>query len=554
MPAHFLSLPDIDQTVARPAIFSIINQLSEITKLPKDTQINFKGDAAAVLTPGTSIDDSSRDAKFAARHYTFVDVVETPQLGAMQEVFMFAKENPLIFYDQELGVELRPVYTTSDVTIQLRFRSPSETEVKRWMAEMYLNTSRGRDINLHTLNYTFPIPYGFLGLLEDIWTLREAHVGYNESFEKYFTDHATQKLTILANQAGGMRHLAVRDTQTRIQGMFDFAGVPDAPVKDNATGTWEIAFSYKFSYQRPDAIFVEFPLTVHQELLPSKWYSGLRIEDDPELRQIYYTRSYTALSRFEGNRMAEGIRDIVPYIRIPDFDDFSCRLFPPWTSTVLTSLSFIEEDGKTLLDLKELGDYILDEDVVQFMKSEASHMNKLFHSLFYVSIYEGDRKLPDEKVLVSSQLVVSCKEPLNPRKVYRVRLSMLTNIQSGQWAAIERLGAYPKAFTKVLASLNELLAKNPDFVKLQRNRTIESWEMTYAYWVLSGGNNPVGSKGNSVVWNDIVTSPGNSGREGQQFFGSIPPAVLKEYFAVKRRSMPTVQTSYIVTSAIKRTS
>lgn len=560
MPSQSVTLPDIEQSVARPAIFEILNQIFTITNLSKDTKIIYRGHATAIQTPGTSIDDNSRDAKFAADRYTFVEVVEQYQPGALQETHVHSNEHAAVFLDKDLGLVLRPVYTTSDVTIQIRYRAPSEAEVKRWMAEMLMKTARGRDIDLHTVSYTYPLPYPLIELIEDVWTLREAVAGYGESFMDYITTHSSNRLTLLANRAGEMRHLAIKERQTRIEGLFDISGLPDAPTKDNASGAWEIAFGYKFSYQRPDGLFIKYPIAVHQQFLPTKYLDFLGTEEDPATRNHYYSQSYDALSAFEGDRGGRlGILSN-PYIRIPNFDDHDLSNVPPGTATVLTAMCFVEPDGKTLLDLKDLGDYAIDSDVIAFMKSESVHLPHLYHSLIHVSVYADESQLLNDRFIVTPELVIMSVEPLDLRKTYRVRLSMVTNIHNAVRAAIDRLGKFPLAFTKVLSALNELLYVNPDFQALSRRNKIEAWELSYTYWILTGG---AMNGYEDYPWNDILNNPSFDGRIGERFYGgiakgtsspipgrsfvgSISKASLDDYFRTKRRMAPTVQYSAVI--------
>lgn len=546
MPCHSVTLPDIEQSVARPAIFKILEQIFDITKLSKDTEIYYHGKTSVIQTPGTSIDDNSRDAKFAASRYTFVEVNESYQLGAMQEIHVHSNEHAPVFRDAAIGISLRPVYTTSDVVINIRYRANSETEVRRWMSDMLMKTARGRDINLHDITYTYPLPYPLVELIEDIWTLREATAGYGDSFQEYIIDKGTDRLTMLANRAGQMRHLAVKETQTRIIGMFDFAGVPEAPVRDSSTGTWELSFAYKFSYQRPDAVVVDYPIAVHNQFLPEKYLDQYKKEIDPMLRKTYYSSSYEALSLFEGDKIAMDTRPPRPYIRIPEFDDFKIPSPFLGTGTVFTALCFLEEDGRVLLNLKELGDFVIDEDIMEFMQGEVSYMNKLYHSFFHVCVYENDKPISFEKIEILSDFTVRAVAPLDPRKIYRVRFAMVIDLKLLLWAAIQRLSNYPKAFVKMLAALNELLRLNPDFVKLM-DRRIEPWHLSYAYWVLTGGANSANA---SYLWNDKNGSGGFTGKTGDRFIGSIDKKTLDEYFRMKRRNMLTVQNVGIIVRPI----
>lgn len=548
MPSVSVTLPDIEQSVARPVIFMILDQIFDITNLSKETHIYYAGARTSIQTPGTSIDETGeRDARFSADRYTFVEVTEKYALDSIQETFVHAFENVPIFEDNALHLSLRPVYASSDVDIQIKYRSNSETEVRRWMADMLIRTARGRDINLHDVKYTYPIPYPLLGLVEDAWKLREAVEGYGEEFKDYFTAHATDRLTILANRAGEYPHLAVTEKQSRIQGLFDFVGWPEAPVRDSDSGSWEIAFNYKFSYQRPDAVFAHYPVSVHNQLMPTKYLESIGTETDPYFNNSYYSKSYEALSLFEAERRGMAVRPPMPFIRLPAFDDFIIKTSAPGSATVISALCFLEDDKQTLMDLKDLGDYSIDSDIMVFLREEAPFMTKLYLSLFHVALYQDEMPVTEGHIEVTPDLVVRALKPLNIRRVYHVRLSMLAEVNMVVQEALNRLSKFPKAFTKVVGSLNELLRLNPDFNLLAEKREISEWELTGVYRILTGGlrANNFGSGGDLPYYGqgNIETWP----RRGvESFLSGIDEATIQNYFRVKRRQMLRVETIGIV--------
>lgn len=505
MPSASITLPDIEQSVTRPLIFSILEQVFEITHMSKDTEIYYAGKRGTMSTPGTNIDDSSKDARFGANRYTFVEVDESYNIEAMQEIHIAAAEHAPVFSDVALGLSLRPIYTTSDVTINIRYRSNSETEVSRWMAEMLLRTAAGREMNLHSVSYTYPIPYPFLGLIEHVWELREGIDGYSEPFIEYVAKHSTDRLCLLSNRAGEQRHLAIRERQSRIQGRFDFVGVPDKPTRDDKTGTWELSFGYKFSYQRPDAVHVYYPVIVHNQLLDEKYLDFKQYEEDPETRLKRYSKSYEALSLFEGDQNALRTRPPYPYIRIPDFDDYSLdRKIPQGTATIFTALCALDEGKKELLSLFDIDEYDIHEDLVDYLIAETPWLTRPYASFYNLTLLKNDRSVLWEKVEVDQNLTFSSKEPLSYRDNHRVRFSLVIDMSLLDWEAFLRLSKYPKAFVLTLSSVSELLRSNPDFQDLKNAMSLKDWQLSLAWWIINRGQKS--NWKDLYTWNDIFSS------------------------------------------------
>jgi hypothetical protein len=548
MPSVSTTLADIEQSVARPIIFTIINQVFDITGLSKDTEVIYAGVRNIVRAPGTTIDDEgAKDAKFQAGRMTFVEVDETYNPAAMQEIHTHSFEHIPVFEDIALRFSLRPIYTTSDVEIKIRYRSNSETEVRRWQAEMLLKASRGQDVNLHTVEYSYPLPYGFMMLANDVWGLREAVAGYGQSFKEYLLSHSTDRLTVLSNQAGEYGHLAVKEKQTRIQGFFDFVGVPEKPSRDEESGTWEINFVYKFNYQRPDAVFVHYPVSVHNQLIPHRYVEHIGSEPDPFFQNKVYSKSYAALNRFEADTLSMHVRSPNPIIKIPAYDDFKPTNIAPGTASIITALCFIEEDKRTLLDLNDLDEFVIDQDVVVFLRAEYPYMTKLYHSVFHIALYCEEYPMVDGSIEVTPELVVKATKDLDPRKVYHLRISMMAEVQMLVQSALDRLALFPKAFTKIFSAINDLLRINPDFNLLSHRNFIEPWELTSIYRILTGGlrTNAMGFSTPLVSYEADSLNKWPYGLKNG-FLSDIDQRVVNDYLRQKRRGQLTVMFAGII--------
>lgn len=547
MPSYSVTLPGIEQVVSRPVIFDVIKQIFEIAHLPQDTKIYYQGSSGYIQTPGSNIKDKgdNRDAQFASENYTFVEVNERYQTPAVQEAHIHSYEHAPVFQDPKLGLTIRPVYLPSDVEISIRYKHNSETAVRRWMSDMFMKVSRGRDVNIHTVKYKYPLPLTIVEMLEDVWKLRENVAGYGDSLRDYVVYHSSDRLTILATQSGEHRQLAVTETQSRILGFFDHEVIPEKPSR-NDDGTWEVSFSYRLTYQRPDAIYVQYPVSVHNQFMPEKYLLPYK-EDDYETRRYYQSSSYEALALFESDTIGNKSRKPYPYIRIPDFDDFKPNRTHPGTGTIISALCFLDEGKQDLMSLKELGDYEIHPDLLEFIeKSERPHLLKHRLSFFHVCVYKDGVMQADDKFEVTPELMIRSKKPLDPRSVYHVRFAAVLEVKDLVWAAVERLGKYPKALAQIIRSINELIFINPDLTPLGNRQKLKDWELNYVYWILTGGASPMGKS----YFHDqayIGTEKPRYGRvDHRNMFFDVDEMELEKYFRVKRTSMLTLQLNGVI--------
>lgn len=535
MPSQIVELVDVEQTVTRPVVMAIMEQIFEITSLSKDTSVFYSRLNGPHQTPGSNIDNvGEKEARFQQDKATYIEVTETDDVNSLQEMITMEYDQVPVFEDKALMCSLRPIYSTVDVSIAIRYRSTSETEVLRWMAAMKTKTSRGRDLNLHSVEYTYAIPYEFLEILKEIHQLRESTEPYGESFEGYLSSHGTDRFTILSNRAGEKGIVAVSEKQSRIQGLFDFAGLPSRPTHEQGTGMWEIAFTYKFSFQKPESMFIDYPTMVHNQLLPERYLSYIHDQEDPLYRLPYNNRTYRALQMFEADTQSLKIRREEPFIRIPNFDDFRPEEVIPSTATVFQALCSLEDDKQTLLDLKDLGDFMLDTDILEHLYKETAYMTRVMKSMFHISLYRNGKLAPDGILEVTDDLVVRSVKPLNLRQFHHVRFALYVDIGTVMKEAIDRLIGSPKAFIKVLAAINESFRNGPEYPGLQSRSEIQPYEVSELYYYLTGshyGNQyapsapsaPLGWYG-APMWPDV---------EGQSFLDCVDVNMIRNHYRTK---------------------
>jgi hypothetical protein len=384
---------------------------------------------------------------------------------------------------------------------------------------MFIKAARGRQIHLHDFNYSYPLPFEFLALIQDIWRLRENVEGYGDSFNTYFKSHSTDRLTIHQKRDGFKRILAVNEKQARIQGLFDFIAIPDKMSRDDNTGTWEVSFNYKFNYQRPDAIFCKYPISVHNQLIPAKYTDHINTELDYQYQTRYYDQDYEALSEFEQDTYIDQSRNSYKFFRIPEYDDFVFRENPSGTSTVFMALVEVEKDKKTLLNLNELGSIVIDPVILNYIKNNREKVVKHMQSFYLFSLWEDHYLKPQGYLELTEDLTLKSLYELDLRKQYRVRFSVNCEPLSLPYDEIVNLLEDREAFIKTINAINIMLRGNPDFQNFQITH-ISDWMLTELGFVLSGQHpgNQYGNAGKGYTgwpgasnWRDSMGKDGNSG-------------------------------------------
>lgn len=488
MPNVSITLPDTSQSVSRPIVFDIIDQIRDITKINKDTKIYFPGDILAMQTPGTSIDSNTeRFASFNTNNIVFIEVEEDFDHDTLGSTAVAGKEHIPVFIDQDLDVRMAPVYATTNIIINFKYRCVSKTEALRWRDDIRMRVSQMRDVNLHDLTYHYSLPLELLVLLVAIHETKELVEPYDETFEEFMRRNSTTRLSLIGDLVNQDARLAISEKQCRIVGMFTWDAIPDKPERED-TGTWVASFSYKFSYEKPIACNFKYPVMIHNNLLPQQYTFGNDQSYDLYLVDKSYTLSLGALAGFESDTIMD--HRVQPHflLRLPDFDDYQLPSCPPGTGSAFIALCEVDlTDKRTLLNLNELGDVVIDHDILQFIKEvEYPFMCNLYHSIFHLSLYRNNYLTTSGTLALDAQMDVKAVANLNLRHQHRVRLSIITDLTLLTREALDRLRRYPKVLAKVIQAINELFKNHPDMVNLGNKKYITELEFSPIYALLTG--------------------------------------------------------------------
>jgi len=496
MPNIHVPLPETHQNIFRPIVLDVVKQVQQITDM-KDAKVYFPGDDKKIQTSGGSIDSKTdRYVETTSKRMNQIEVDEEVDREEISPTFFNGKEYTPIFEDRKLGLVLCPVYAKHNVVITFNYRCGSKTESLKWLQDMRMKLSRLRDINVHSVSYHYNLNEKLYKIIKIIYDLREKQGGYNQSLEVYIKNHSTPRLTVIGNLVNRHSVFAVSERQTEIYGIFDFDALPSKPEKDEESGMWVIAFGYRFNYDKPIGCHMRYPVLVHNQPMPLELVSFT----SEEVRDIAKmptdsSRTQSALRMFRADCVMDHIKSEDGIILIPTFDDFSTNVYMKFTAGVLQVLVNIEpNDLKTLFSLKDLGDVILDQDIIEFLETEYPYICKPYLSIFHVDLYQNDVLQHYDRISIDSDLTISSVEDLDIRSAYRVRLSVVTDIDFVEPSAIDRLRQYPKALYKIISAISRAFRENPEMNCLKgiKYLTSEEFNLIYKGFLGSGFNHNYG--------------------------------------------------------------
>lgn len=475
MPNISIVVPEVQQSVLRPIVLDIVRQIETITKISKDCAILFPGEFNKLAQPGSGVQEANTDrSQFLNNDIVQIEVEEDYHKDSVLTTAVTRQEQLPVFCDDALGVFIKPVYVTTEISINFKFRSKSKTSIQRWRDDIRMRTSMARDVNLHQVTYSYLLPHELIGVLKEIHRLRESVEPYGEDFPSYLTNYGSTRITELSSLSGETRELGISETQMRIVGYFDFEGYPDKPEQEEDTATWVGTFAYKLSYEKPIACNMQYPVMIHNQILSNQFRPKVSDTYDLDNHLQSYSLSINAFNYFEAQNQIDKYVNTKANIVIPDFDEFLPSDIIHGSVSVFSALCQLSlTDKKTLINLRELATIALDADILEFIeKSEYPYIGKLYQSILQISIYRSTTCAQQEIVLVKSNLDVCSTIDLDIKVNHRIRFSIITDLNLLNPEALNRLKKFPKALVKIINSINEALRNNPGFNDLGKKKYI----------------------------------------------------------------------------------
>ena len=467
MPQLFLPINDTMISVVRPVVYSIIKELFTITNIPEDTFISYPGDLEALQQPGSDINKISQQNGINTMPYSdriFIEVDEDYEMDRILSTAIYRVENTFIFRDDRVEVGIRPVYSSTDTTINFKYRTKDKAAGMRWRDNIKNMVSMNVDQRIHKVGYHFLIPIEYLIILKEIHRLMENVEGYGVKLNEYLVSGFTKRATVMSTQAGTELVWAISESQIRIVGVFDFELIPEKGNRDDDSDTWTISFAYKFRYDKPTACTMQYPLMIHNQLLPQEYRNNILVDKTDPLdgKKFDFSLSSELFYKFQKDTQMKALWNSVGFngYSIPSYDEFIPGGILPNTIRIFTALINIDvHNPHKLLSLKELGDLKINHNVLKFMVGEMQYMTIPNMSILAISMYRNGSLLDNTALTMDADLNVYATYILTLRKYYHIRLSIVKDLTRLSEAAIDRLRNHGKAALVLLDYINPYLHK-----------------------------------------------------------------------------------------------
>lgn len=477
MPRVISVIPETQLAITRPVALAVIRQVGKLLSLPKSTSILYPGSSESAAQTGSTLNYEGEASSFPYYGKLHIEANESYIDDRVLTDIAYRHEFLPVFLDKDLGVRFQPIYSATELVLNFVYRAPDQNAANRFRDDIKMRVSALRAENLHELTYNYNIPRKYVEMLQMIYGLRQAQAPYDDTFEKWLRACFDPRVTNITTLIGTEPHLAIPEHQIRNLGHFDFTAAPDVQTKDSEAGTYNISFDYRITYDKVVGIMAEYPLVVHNQMIPGKWHgyrnaSGDLPSDPGRKRRVssVSVRAFDAITqpyRVENHRPIDGVCS-------PQFDDWIPDTVHPDTSTVFTGIIQVDPADRTdVLNLQELGDWALDPDVLAFLKTEYPYITTYGKSIFYASLYNAGVPLTDGPLVCDKFLHLRYAPSMNLRHRYHLRLALVNDLFIMDRPAWERFRSSGISAQRILAALQGRFNIQDAWVPpLQANRYI----------------------------------------------------------------------------------
>lgn len=471
MPVLSLTLEEVNKTIINESVYSVVKDMVEFTKMAKNAIIVYNDDYDVAKTnlqdnannenenrPTTA---STRRLNIAVSHDYNVDDLTSSQINQ--------EEHYPIFEDKVSDVTIWLNYFKTDFTIEITYITPSRTEAIRWRDDVRAKLARMRDIYIHDIEYNIILPSTVEDFIADVY--ENVNRLNPMTLDTYFRQYSSKRLKLLTDLVGNNTRIGIAEKQSRIVGMFDFSTYPDKIEKDKDTNTYSITFTYKLTMDVPGVIVMRYPFMVYNKLINPLYLSHITRLDNFNIeeyrRDLNVSKSMLGLTMFESHRELQNHINTNLPLTIPYFDDFSIRKIHDGYAITTTFLTQIDEtDRRTLLNLKDLGEYYLDEDILAYIASgEKNYCINPYMSYIYFGIYQDNKYFNNNILTIDSNLNLKSTIDLDLTKQTRVLLNFVYDINYVKFAPTQRALLNTAVYVKFISEYINVLVNYPDLSK-----------------------------------------------------------------------------------------
>ena len=367
-----------------------------------------------------------------------------------------------ILHDTDVNAYIKPIYVETIIKFSIKYKSRSKTNVTNFINMLRLSAAETNFLKFHNIEYMFYLQPEILELFLDISRLKHNVTKDNTNYEDYLIKFSDGRLSIVGGLDGNTANMNIvaKEKQRDVVGYFESDMIETKGEYNSEENNWIADFTYTLKYNKPTALVIGYPVLIYNQLLPEKY---IIMQDNlGDSGKLNYKTTYTNswFSPFHNtnilNKELNKLNFKGTFLNIPNFDNFIPHVKIPYYTSVFSVLVAIsEDDRRSLLNLKDLSDYQLNQDILNcLLNGEWKYICQRYKSMFYLTLYENDKLMLDGILDIDADLNVFATIDLDLTKTYRVVFNILTDLSAADKSIMDRMKHCNKVYLTMLQALS----------------------------------------------------------------------------------------------------
>jgi len=327
--------------------------------------------------PGSKSKPVKRDVSHRLDEVVYCKIEETP----MEEITVEhedLKKTPLI-NDRLAEITVRPVYIETEYKLSLDLKSKSENFIQNVISRIQTRLSTGRDVVYHDIHYKFCYSDFVMDLMQEAFDRRRKVVEPEDqlTFEEYMITCIDERTQTLAGIGNGKYNICAVENQLDTVGIFP-SEAPERKIDyDEDTGYYSIIIDYIYRMDKPEYLYVQYPIVVYNQSLSSRY---LVISDNRNDLRLFNSK-YETYGQYFISLKRDGWK--YQTSRIPDYDNYLHNMKYNGRPLLEISLGVTKEDRRFLINLNDLGEYAINSDLIDYLTKNRDVVVRLGENYTY---------------------------------------------------------------------------------------------------------------------------------------------------------------------------
>lgn len=469
-----IDLQGLEETVTRSIVIIAVRDIKRLLGITRDIYTTYDANDA-LIKKKNAVGEIQGENTFKEDMIT-LETSETSEEGEEVSLVVYRPDFKPIYEDKELRASFTPIYHKRKMSIKFKYSTKSKSSAFSIANKIRLFTATDAMYQVHDLEYYFLVPTFLVKLLATINNLKNTRLPDSEklTLEQYINNTFDNRVDLTNTLDADLSKstLVIREAQLGITGYMADDPYTIQPEYDDSFTSWNIEFTYEFTYEKPVTILVKYPLLVYNNLIPKPFRifvnPNTRAEDNPRAHRT--GRRYGIDPITTTNNPLKLSNDKY-YLSIPKIDQEVLPKPADHLSRLFSVLCILDDNDPTLLfNIQDIPEVEIKEEILDYLMAEREYITEDCNSLFYLELFKDNKKEYNNKIIIEGNGTLRTTYPLDYKGEYRVVLNICKDMTMLHINARKRL----KDFILSQLGTNEFKDKNVFIDEIYKDLKVNS--------------------------------------------------------------------------------